>query len=88
MVFTGDPPVADAAFDQDYMPRVVPTPCHIRALQGSWSLEGRVVRMYQEPDTGVLLAVNEEGESENPLRVISRGKKIGAQESEATQTPY
>jgi len=32
--------------------------------------------MYQEPDTGVLVALNEQGRKENPLRVISRGRKL------------
>ncbi|MFH1765091.1 MAG: hypothetical protein ABIF09_12965 [Gemmatimonadota bacterium] len=58
------------------MPRIVPTPVHIRALKGPWKLDGDIVRMYEEPDTGVLIALNEQGERLNPLRVISHGTKL------------
>jgi hypothetical protein len=70
------------------MPRIVPTPCHIRALQGDWALEGKIVRLYQEPDSGVLIALNDEGQQVNPLKVISRGKKLGREENEGAPTPH
>jgi hypothetical protein len=66
-----------SAESTEYLPRVVPRPCHIRAISGSWALEGKIVRLYEEPDTGVLVALNEDGRRVNPLRVISRGKKLG-----------
>ena len=61
---------------QEHFPRIVPTPSHSQALRGQWSLDGRVVRMDQEPGTGVLVAVNEDGRMVNPMVVISHGKKI------------
>ncbi|MBT8397826.1 MAG: hypothetical protein KJN92_12720 [Gemmatimonadetes bacterium] len=72
--------MADAARSFGDVPRIVPRPCHIRALQGSWSLNGRLVRLYEEPGTGVLLALDDDGQQVNPLRVISRGKKLGRQQ--------
>jgi hypothetical protein len=60
---------------QDYIPRIVPTPSHSQALRGPWSLDGHTVQMYQEPDTGVLVALSDDGRKVNPLQVISRGKK-------------
>ena len=80
--------MGSAAQDQEFIPRIVPTPCHIRAIQGPWSLDGKVFRLYEEPETGVLLALNEEGIRENPLKVISRGKKLGAPEEEKPPTAY
>jgi hypothetical protein len=61
---------------QDYLPRIVPTPSHSQAIRGPWSLDGSTVRMYPEPDTGVLVAMNEDGRKVNPLQVISRGRKL------------
>ena len=81
-VLTGPPSLGGSVDTQPYMPRIVPTPVHIRALQGPWSLEGKTVRMYQEPGTGVLLALNEDGQRVNPLKVISRGKKLGGKPDE------
>ena len=72
--------MGSAAQQQDFMPRIVPTPCHIRAIKGPWALDGQIVRLYEEPETGVLFALNEEGHRVNPLRVISRGKKITGEE--------
>lgn len=69
-------PGVNPARSHEYLPQVVPTPCHSRALKGSWSLDGRIVKMFQEPDTGVLVALNDDGRKLNPLRVISRGRKL------------
>jgi hypothetical protein len=66
-----------SAVAHQQVPRIVPIPARIKALQGDWALEGRIVRMYQEPGSGVLLALSDEGEQVNPLKVISRGKKLG-----------
>jgi hypothetical protein len=65
-----------SALAEHHLPRVIPIPARIRALQGDWALEGRIVRLYQEPDSGVLLALNEDGQHVNPLNVISRGRKL------------
>ena len=40
--------------------------------------KGEVVRLQEEPDTGVLIALKGGGEMVNPFRVISRGRKIDA----------
>jgi hypothetical protein len=58
------------------IPRVVPTPSRVQALLGVWELEGEVVKMEQEPESGVLIASRIGGELVNPVRVISRGTKI------------
>jgi hypothetical protein len=58
------------------IPRVVPTPGRVQALLGAWELEGEVVRMEQEPESGVLIASRVGGELVNPVRVISRGIKL------------
>jgi hypothetical protein len=41
-----------------------------------WELEGRSVRLMEERNSGVLLALNDRGERVNPLRVITRGRKV------------
>lgn len=58
------------------VPRVVPTRDRIKALVGMWELEGRSVRLIEERNSGVLLALNHRGERVNPLRVITRGRKV------------
>jgi hypothetical protein len=58
------------------MPRIVPTPGHLEALVGIWELEGEMVRLLKEPDTGVLVAMNTRGIRVNPMAVISRGSKM------------
>jgi hypothetical protein len=35
-----------------------------------------MIRLLEEPETGVLVAVNLRGERVNPLRVISLGTKL------------
>ena len=57
------------------IPRVAPTPNHRRAMVGVWELDGERVLMLAEPDTGVLVARNNQGRKVNPLRVITRGRK-------------
>ena len=59
------------------VPRIVPTQDHLGALLGIWDLEGEMIRFLQEPDTGVLVAVTTGGLRVNPIRVISRGKRMG-----------
>lgn len=58
------------------VPRIVPTRDRIKALVGMWELEGRSVRLMEERHSGVLLALNDRGERVNPLRVITRGRKV------------
>jgi hypothetical protein len=62
----------DSAF-----PRVAPTPDHRDAVVGDWHLNGERVRMMAEPDTGVLVALKDGGQPMNPLKVITRGRKVG-----------
>ena len=58
------------------VPRIVPTPEHLKAVLGIWELNGEMVRFLTEPDTGVLVAVTQEGHRVNPIRVISGGNKM------------
>jgi hypothetical protein len=62
---------------QEYPSRLVPTPFYGKALRGAWSLDGKIVRLHQDPESGILLALNEDGELVNPLMVIARGRKLG-----------
>jgi hypothetical protein len=41
-------------------------------------LNGEIIRLQEEPDTGVLIGLNGGGEFVNPMRVISRGRKLEA----------
>ena len=59
------------------IPRIVPTPEHRERLLGIWELRGEMVRFLTEPETGVLVAYSSEGYRLNPIRVISRGSKLG-----------
>lgn len=61
---------------QTVLPRIVPTPDHIKALVGTWAFDGRLIQLHREPQSGVLLAKSHEGQQVNPLKVISRGKKL------------
>jgi hypothetical protein len=45
-------------------------------VSGQWKVDGEIVRLAREPDTGVLVAVDEHGNPRNPLRVISNGAKV------------
>jgi hypothetical protein len=47
----------------------------MEALVGTWELGGSTIQMVEEPESGVLLALNARGEPVNPLTVISRGSK-------------
>ncbi len=60
------------------VPRIRPTPEHLQALIGVWEIGGETVRLQGEQDSGILIALNNRGERVNPVRVISRGIKIGA----------
>jgi len=66
-----------------YVPRIVPRPSHMRALSGPWTLGGEVVRLAEEPETGVLIAVNQDGHRLNPLKVITRGQKLPTPERDS-----
>ncbi len=59
------------------VPRIVPTPQWIQAVQGIWKMNGELLRLQAESETGVLVALDSRGEQVNPLRVISRGTKQG-----------
>lgn len=60
------------------VPRIRPTPEHLQALVGTWEFSGETVRLQGEQDSGILVALNDRGERLNPVRVISRGVKLGA----------
>ena len=59
------------------VPRIVPTEEHRDALVGIWELDGEMIRLLTEPETGVLVAMSCEGYRVNPIRVISGGSKMG-----------
>ena len=59
------------------VPRIVPTVEHLLALVGVWEIDGEMVRLLKEPGTGVLVAITTRGRRLNPIRVISRGQKMG-----------
>ena len=48
----------------------------MRALSGTWELDGELVSLVAEPDTGVLVALTTRGYKMNPMKVISRGSKM------------
>jgi hypothetical protein len=58
------------------VPRIVPTQEHLDALVGIWEIEGEMVRLLKEPETGVLVAMTTRGRRLNPIRVISAGTKM------------
>ena len=67
---------ADATIFRN-IPRIAPTQEHLDALVGIWEIEDEMVRLLTEPETGVLVAMTNRGQRLNPIRVISRGKKMG-----------
>jgi hypothetical protein len=73
---------------QEYPSRLVPTPFYGKALRGTWSLDGKVVRLDQDPESGILLALNEDGELVNPLMVIARGQRLGMSEPGEAASEY
>jgi hypothetical protein len=60
----------------DALPRIVPRRDRIEAIQGTWIFHGKKVKMLEEPETGVLLAMTLSGVPINPMRVISQGSKV------------
>ncbi len=62
----------------DALPRIVPIRNRIQAIQGTWIFHGEKVKLLEEPETGVLLAMTLSGVPINPMRVISQGSKIEA----------
>jgi hypothetical protein len=58
------------------VPRIVPTRERLEALTGRWRLGRETVRLQEDGDSGVLVALNDRGERLNPLQVISRGIKL------------
>ena len=58
------------------LPRIVPTPAHLDAMVGIWELDGEMISLLKEPETGVLLALTTRGLRMNPIRVISHGRKL------------
>ena len=60
------------------LPRIVPRRDRIQAIQGMWVFQGEKVRLLEEPETGVLLAMTLSGVPINPMQVISQGSKVEA----------
>jgi hypothetical protein len=58
------------------LPRIVPRRSRIKAIMGTWEFGGERVRLLEEPETGVLVAMTGGGIPINPMQVISRGFKI------------
>jgi hypothetical protein len=63
-------------YSSPVLPRVVPSGDRIKSLLGIWQIDGEMIRLLEEPGTGVLVAINLRGERVNPLRVISHGTKL------------
>ena len=63
-------------YSSPVLPRVVPAGDRIKSLLGIWQIDGEMIRLLEEPGTGVLVAINLRGERVNPLRVISQGTKL------------
>jgi len=59
------------------VPRIRPTPEHMKALVGTWEFGGQTVHLQGEENSGILVALDDRGERVNPVRVISRGVKLG-----------
>ena len=57
------------------MPRIIPSGDHMQKMKGIWELDGEMVRLMAEPDTGVLVAVTTDGGRVNPIKVVSHGAK-------------
>jgi hypothetical protein len=51
------------------------TRARIRAVCGTWLLDGRLVKLHEDARTGVLMASYSNGERENPLRVLTKGAR-------------
>jgi len=76
LVPSGSRPLKTQASMNDALPRIVPIRNRIQAIQGTWIFHGEKVRLLEEPETGVLLAMTLSGVPINPMRVISQGSKI------------
>lgn len=57
------------------IPRIIPAGDHMQRMKGIWELDGKMVRLMEEPDTGVLVAVTTDGGRVNPIKVVSHGAK-------------
>jgi hypothetical protein len=77
MDLTGESLVESELAQTRRVPRIVPTPAHMDAMVGIWELDGEMINLVKEPDTGVLVAMTTRGIRVNPLRVISHGSKMG-----------
>jgi hypothetical protein len=47
-------------------------------MLGIWELDGEMINLVQEPETGVLVALTTRGIRVNPMTVISQGSKMEA----------
>jgi hypothetical protein len=68
--------------------RPLGTLARIRAVSGIWLLNGRMVRLHEDPRTGVLLASYSSGERENPLKVLTRGTRAELPEGSPHWAPF
>ena len=57
-------------------PRIQPAKTWVRAVEGDWELDGKTIRICEDPTTGAFLAIEEGGGSFNPAQVISRGRRL------------
>ena len=67
------------------VPRIVLTPAWIRAVRGRWQLDGEIVEIREDPETGTLIVSTSNGERVSPLEVVSRGTRIGARRAKTSR---
>ncbi len=60
-----------------HLPRIRPTWSRLRGVEGAWELDGRTVRLAGDPETRILVAIDQDGTLLNPVEVISRGRHLG-----------
>ena len=73
----GTPSIRHEWHRDHHVPRIRPTRERLQGVEGTWALDGRRVHLQGEPETGVLVAFDEDGTFLNPMEVISRGRHMG-----------
>ena len=58
------------------IPRIKPAGDHMDHMVGIWELDGQMVCLLAEPETGVLVAMTTYGTRVNPMHVVSHGAKM------------
>jgi hypothetical protein len=59
-----------------HRPQTNPTEIQIRRSCGTYQYKGRLVRLYQDPETGALEGMTHDGDPVDPLRVLTYGRKV------------